>query len=155
MTSRAARIREPVVPTAQEAALARETSRVLAAHLDVHEPLQVQIIEDRQTGEKLSLPGPAVRLLLDILTEMAAGNAVTLIPVHAELTTQQAADVLNVSRQFLVGLLEADELPFRKVGTHRRVLFEDLMRYKANIDQKRQKVLDELVGESEKLSMGY
>ena len=155
MNNIATRTREPVVPTAQDAALARETSRVLAAHFDAHEALQVQIIEDQQTGEKLSLPGPAVRLLLDILTEMAAGNAVTLIPVHAELTTQQAADVLNVSRQFLVELLEARQLPFRKVGTHRRVLFEDLMRYKDGIDQERQKVLDELVRESEKLEMGY
>ena len=155
MSTVAMRTREPVVPTAHEAALARETSRLLAQHLDAHRELEVQIIEEAETGEKLTLPAPAVRLLMDILTEMAAGNAMTLIPVHAELTTQQAADVLNVSRQFLVGLLEARDIPFRKVGTHRRIRFEDLMMYKQRIDDERRKVLDDLAGEAEKLDLGY
>lgn len=143
------------MPTAEEAALARETSRLLAQHLRGRQALDVQIVEDTETREKLTLPAAAVRLLMDILTEMAAGNAVTLIPVHAELTTQQAADVLNVSRQFLVDLLEAGDIPFRKVGTHRRVLFEDLMTYKKRIDNERRKALDELTSEAEKLDMGY
>ncbi len=147
--------REPVIPTAHDAAVAREASRMLAAHLDQLEALKFQIIEDKKTREKVSLPASAVRLLIDILTEMAAGNAVTLIPVHAELTTQQAADVLNVSRPFLVNLIEEGKIPHRKVGTHRRILFEDLMRYKKQIDNDRQKVLDELVKEAEKLHMGY
>ena len=151
----ASRTREPVIPTAHDAAVAREASRMLAAHLDQLEALTFQIIEDKKTHEKVSLPASAVRLLIDILTEMAAGNAVTLIPVHAELTTQQAADVLNVSRPFLVNLIEEGKIPHRKVGTHRRILFEDLMRYKKQIDNDRQKVLDELVKEAEKLHMGY
>lgn len=147
--------REPVVPTAQEAAIAKEASRMLATHIKHLPDIRFQILEDRKTSENLTLPPTAIRMLLDILTEMAAGNAVTLIPVHAELTTQQAADVLNVSRPYLVTLLEEKKIPYRKVGTHRRILFEDLMRYKKQIDADRRAALDQLTKEAQELNMGY
>lgn len=147
--------REPVIPTAQESAIAKEASRALATHLKHLPKLHFQILEDRATPEKLVLPTAAIRMLLDILTEMAAGNAVTLIPIHAELTTQQAADALNVSRPFLVSLLEEKKIPYRKVGTHRRILFEDLMRYKKQIDADRCAALDQLTKEAQELNMGY
>ncbi len=155
MATMTSRTREPIVPTAQDAAIAREASRMLAPYIDHLENLRFQVGEERKASQKLSLPASAIRLLLDLLTEMAAGNAVTLIPVHAQLTTQQAADVLNVSRPFLVSLLEEGKIPHVKVGTHRRILFEDLMRYKNNVDRERRKVLDELVTQSEALGMGY
>ena len=155
MATMTTRTREPIVPTAQDAAIAREASRMLAPYVEHLESLRFQVGEEKKVTQKLLLPATAVRLLLDLLTEMAAGNAITLIPVHAQLTTQQAADVLNVSRPFLVSLLEQGKIPHVKVGTHRRILFEDLMRYKKNIDMDRQKALDELVKESEKLNMGY
>jgi len=128
---------------------------MLAPYIDHLENLRFQVGEERKASQKLSLPASAIRLLLDLLTEMAAGNAVTLIPVHAQLTTQQAADVLNVSRPFLVSLLEEGKIPHVKVGTHRRILFEDLMRYKNSVDRERRKALDELVTQSEALGMGY
>lgn len=155
MATMTTRTREPIVPSAQDAAIAREASRMLAPYIDHLENLRFQVGEDKKATQKLSLPASAIRLLLDLLTEMAAGNAVTLIPVHAQLTTQQAADVLNVSRPFLVNLLEEGKIPHVKVGTHRRILFEDLMRYKKSVDRERQKALDELVKQSETLGMGY
>jgi excisionase family DNA binding protein len=146
---------EPVAPTETEALLARETGRRLANHVRTRQHLRIRIMDDDQAGDILSLPASAVRLLLDILTEMAQGNAITLIPVHVELTTQQAADLLNVSRPHLVGLLEDGKIPYRKVGTHRRILFEDLMAYKKRVDHAREQVLDQLVEEAQELDMGY
>src|SRR5262249_33133584 len=97
----------------------------------------------------------AFRLFAGILTQKAEGNALTLIPVHAELTTQQAADVLNVSRPYLIELLEKGAIPHRKVGTHRRVLFQDLMAYKNQTDQARLKALAELSAIDQELGLGY
>ena len=143
-------LNEPIAPSEEESSLARESSRSLSSlttrNLNVHLP---------ETDEDIVLPASAVRLLVDLLSAMADGDAVTLIPIHAELTTQQAADFLSVPRPFLVKLLEGNKLPFRKVGTHRRILFKDLMDYKHQIDEARIKTLDELAAQAQELDMGY
>jgi excisionase family DNA binding protein len=84
---------------------------------------------------------------------MAQGNAVTLIPIHAELTTQQAADILGVSRPFVVKEIEEKRLPARKVGTRRRVMFGDLMNYKQRSDAGRQQALEKLAALDEELGL--
>ncbi len=102
------------------------------------------------------MPFSVFPLLADILTEMAQGHAVTLIPVHSELTIQQAADLLNVSLPYLIDLLDKDQIPLRKVGTHRRILFQDIMAYKQQTDAARLKALEELSALDQELGgMGY
>jgi excisionase family DNA binding protein len=146
---------EPVAPSEKDTALAKESSRQLAPLLGARRELALQILKDGHPSEPVLVPTVAVRLLVHILTEMAKGNAVSLIPIHAELSTQEAADLLNVSRPFLVKLLDDGKIPVRKVGTHRRVLFSDLMEYKKLSDQQRQKALEALAAEAQELNMGY
>lgn len=103
----------------------------------------------------ITLPANVARLLLDILVQMAEGKAITIIPTQAEITTQQAASLINVSRPFLVQLLETNEMPFRKVGTHRRVLLSDVLAYKERIDTARKQCLDELAALSQEIGLEY
>ena len=140
---------EVAVPTPAEARMAEESGRILAAHS--RGELRVRLDD----GSALVLPTAVTRLLNHILTEMAAGNAVTLTPIHAEMTTQEAADFLNVSRPHLIGLLERGELPFRRVGTHRRVRFGDIEAYRQKLQADRAKVLDDLAALSQDLELGY
>lgn len=144
------------LPSEKEAELAKESSRALSLHMKSRsETQEICIVDDKGEHEAVKVPAAAMRMLLDILAEMAQGNAVSLIPVHAELTTQEAADLLNVSRPHLVRLIESGDIPFRKVGTHRRVRYEDVMKYKKGMDEAREKVLDELAKQAQELGMGY
>lgn len=134
--------------------VARASSERLASFLHTNRPLTFRVA-GAHSEEVVVLPTCAGALLLEILEDMAAGSAVAILRRDAELTTQQAADFLNVSRPFLVRLLERGIVPFRKVGTHRRVLFEDLRRYKDTTDDARRKALDDLAADAQELRMGY
>lgn len=144
-----------VTPNATETMLARETSHRLAALLGEQTEYQIQLVDDEHSSEPLTIPAAAMQLLAEVLSEMANGHSVTLLPVQTELSTQQAADLLNVSRPYLIGLLEKGELPFHKVGTHRRLRLQDLLTYKQQVYAARLAVLDELAAEAQKLNMGY
>lgn len=146
-----------VTPSEADSLAARDSSRRLAPYLAKKRKMRVQVVPEggKAEAESLPLPAPVLDLLFAILTEMAEGNAVTLIPIHAELTTQQAAELLNVSRPFLVELLEKGKIPHRKVGTHRRILFRDLMAFKQRSDARRKKALDELAAQAQAEDMGY
>ena len=141
-------------PSLADAEAARVSSERLAAFLRNDRALTLSVAGDHGR-ETIELPPPVGALLLEILEDMAAGSTVAVLRNDAELTTQQAADYLNVSRPFLVGLLEAGDVPFRKVGTHRRVRFEDLRRYKDATDAARRSALDELAADAQELDMGY
>jgi excisionase family DNA binding protein len=145
-----------VTPTEEDTTLAETSSQKLASY--VHNPdvaMTIGVLQEGSLGETVVIPSGAFRLLVEILTQMAQGNAVTLIPVHAELTTQEAADLLNISRPYFVGLLEAGEIPYRKVGLRRRIRYQDLVAYKEQIDLARMKDLEELAQQVQDLNMGY
>jgi len=142
------------LPTAQEAEEAKITSRALSKYAH-NERLHLKIASNNNESEDLILPGYAINLLLVMLTEMSKGNAITVMPIHAELSTQETAELLNVSRPHLVDLLEQGKIPFRKVGTHRRVLAKDVFDYKQRIDEARLKALDDLAAQAQELGMGY
>jgi excisionase family DNA binding protein len=152
-----------VAPTLADAEVAQESSRALARMRDQFSAKTVafKIMTPDPKGNKkiheetVTVPTAAFRLLANILTEMAKGHAVTLIPVHAELTTQQAANVLNVSRPFVIQLLKEGKIPHHLVGTHRRIRYEDILNYKRDIDKKRMATLEELAKQAQELKMGY
>lgn len=122
---------ETVAPSEADATLARESSRLLAARkLGRKKSVRIRLLDDGDEAEALTVPVSTLRLFQRLLTEMSQGNAVTLIPTHAELTTQQAADLLNVSRPYVVKLLDEAKIPSRTVGKYRRVQFDDLIAYK-------------------------
>jgi excisionase family DNA binding protein len=142
----------PTLPTEMDATLAKETSRLLAPRMRSKTPLSFRI-GDAAKEETLQLPAPAVKMLVRILEEMARGNAVTLIPVHAELTTQEAADMLNISRPSLIQLLDEGKIDYRKVGTHRRIRFDALMAFKRQADAERRAALAELAAYDQEIGI--
>ena len=142
----------PTPPSDEDRQIAAESSRLLASLIGRGDKAKIRIIDGE---EDITVPVSAMRMLVDILAHMADGEAMALIPQHAELTTQQAADFLNVSRPFFVKLLEEGKLEFHKVGSHRRVYFRDLVEYKEQSMDERRKILDELAKQSQELKMGY
>lgn len=102
-------------------------------------------------GELIPLPESIFYLLKQVVEVMAQGDAITLVPVGRELTTQQAADLLNMSRQYLVRLLDDKQIPFSRTGKHRRLKIEDVLRFKAQRDLERHAALDDLAALNQEL----
>lgn len=145
---------ELVAPTEADARLARESAGRLARQLaKANGSMQLRVTDPDGISETVTIPAAAFRLLVTILAEMASGNAVRLIPHHAELTTQEAAELLNVSRPYLVRLLDEGRIPFHRVGTHRRVLFKDVVAYRAEHRRARGAALDELTRLDQELGL--
>jgi excisionase family DNA binding protein len=137
-------------PDEKEISLARDGKKILET-----KDAEIEIVLHREKEMKIALPKSAVRVLIEALTYISEGREVVVKPLNEELTTQKAAEFLRVSRPFLIKLLESGEIPFRKVGKHRRVSLSDLENYKQRIDEKRIKVLAELAEQAQNLGMGY
>ena len=146
------------LPTAEDSEQAKDSSRVLAQALASYsddDRVRMTIQSNSGISDELVLPGDIMNLLLTVLTQVSQGNAISLVPMHQEISTQQAADLLSVSRPHLVKLLEQNSIPFRKVGSHRRVKLTDVMTYRNTIDKERHKTLDELSGLSQDIGMDF
>lgn len=141
-------------PTAQDVSLARISGQNSARFARPQKPLSLKV---REAGREqpIELPAGAVAILMDVLEAMAAGHGVTIIPDTAELTTVEAAAILNVSRPFLIKLLDEKVIPHSLVGKHRRILVDDVVAYKDRIDAEREDVLAELTAHAQENDMGY
>jgi excisionase family DNA binding protein len=147
---------ETALPVEREVAAAVESQRALAAFLSTQfETQRIQIFDAKNQAHLVELPTSALRLLVDVLSELAEGNAVKVVPIHAELTTQEAADMLNVSRPHLVKLLESGALAFHKTGKHRRIRFADLMVFKTEQDRASAQAMEALAKQAQELQLGY
>lgn len=151
-----AALRELELPDRTAAEQAAQAVADLTAFLMAHPTptTRVRLCADEADGEtQVVIPAVAFRFFVDVLAELANGNAVTVAPVHAELTTQQAADLLNVSRPYLIKLLDEQQIPFRRVGNRRKVQLVDVLEFKRRDDEHRQKVLDDLTREAVDLGL--
>lgn len=137
-------------PSKKDKKLAQSSVDVLK-NLNVGKNSAKLVINETQ----VELPVSAVKLLLEALGQLAQGNALTMIPRHASLTTQEAADLLNVSRPYLVKLLDSGEIPFTRTGNRRKLLAEDLFRYKNLTTKRSNQAIDELVEQAQNLGMDY
>lgn len=145
-----------ILPLEKEVEAAVQGQRELASLLSTKfETQRIDIFDKEDNPHTLVLPTSALRLLVDILGELAIGNAVKVVPVHAELTSQEAADLLNVSRPHLVKMLEEGAIPFTKTGRHRRIRFSDLIAFKQRRDEESQEAMEALAQQAQALGMGY
>lgn len=155
MATRRNQLLKPYALTAREAQGARESSVAIADFVQGDEqPITLRLL-DRRTGEQVEAPvaAAALHLLTQALAQMAEGHAVTLLPLDAELSTQQAADLMGVSRPYFVKLLEEGRIPFRKVGAQRRVRSEALQRYLAEYQQQAAEAVATMTADAQRLGL--
>ncbi len=142
------------LPDPMEVELAKTIGPALSELQQMQKGHELKLVFRKGSEEvELAFPIRAFHLLVKIMEQMALGNSVTLIPLHAQLTTQEAADLLNVSRPFVIKLLNERKIPYIKVGTHRRVEFKDLMAFKEKMAAESEKARDELAQLGQELDM--
>ncbi|XLZ68833.1 helix-turn-helix domain-containing protein [Massilia sp. SR12] len=143
----------------EDVELAKEAQRCLVAALDHSRAVRIALVadgvNDLSDAPVLTLPPKVLRLFAEVLGSLAQGKAVAVMPKELDISTQEAAMYLNVSRPYLVKLLDSGAIPHHKVGAHRRVRFEDVKQYKEQRSQRSQKTLQELADQAQDLDMGY
>jgi excisionase family DNA binding protein len=143
------------IPSMHDMQLAAASRQTLAALTQTTGDLTITVTVDKGAASEMRIPDSALRILFVALSEMAFGNGMSLLPLNAELTTQPAAELPNVSRPYLVGLLKKGEMPFRFVGNQPWVRLQEVMAYKARSDADRSTALDELARLGQEVGIGY
>lgn len=147
---------EAKLPSAEEAAIAKASSQELSAFIATkHETLPLSITDSEGVKHDVEMPVTALKLLVNVLTELGDGNTVKLIPIHAELTTQEGADMLNISRPTFIKLLDEEKIPYHHTGNRRKVKFVDVKTYQERLEAQRRATLDELSALDQELGLGY
>ncbi len=141
--------REPILASESEA----HAIQKLEVALSQHAPNTATVRLIGPNGDSLDLPVSVYTLLRHLVHDLAQGHAVTIMPIETELTTQQAADLLNVSRPFIVKLLESGEMPFHTVGTHRRIYLHDLLEYRKRRSENRRQYFARAAQEAQNMGL--
>ncbi|QJE00051.1 helix-turn-helix domain-containing protein [Massilia forsythiae] len=143
----------------EDVELAKAAQRCIVSALDHSRAINIAILEDGverlEDSPVLKLPPTVLRLFADMLGSLAQGHAITIMPKELYVSTQEAAMFLNVSRPYLIRLLEDGKIPYHKVGTHRRIKFEDAVAYKDQRQKASRDALQELADQAQELDMGY
>ena len=144
------------LPSAEEIALAKLSSQELSAVMQANGDVQqINVVGKDGENHQLQLPASAVKLMIELLTQLGQGNSVNITPIHAEMTTQEAADLLNMSRPTFIKLLDTGDIPHSRKGNRRKVAFVDVMKFKQEMDERRLTTLDELTALDQELELGY
>ena len=144
MSAKAAHVFDDRMPSSAEIDSANQLRQILAGQIQDDRPTHLKLVLDAGTRADLVLMPAVARSLMELLRYVGSGRAVTIVPTDEMLTTQQSADILNVSRPYLVKLIEDGQIPHTKVGRHRRVRAEDIFRYRRKRDTERAAALSEL-----------
>lgn len=139
-------------PTKAEQKIAQESYFVLSSVLRNIEEGDTEI-EIEETKERLKIPYKALKFLGEILKAMSEGKPVSIVPVATEVTTQKAAEILGCSRPHIVKLLEDGKINYTKVGKHRRILFEDLLKYKKEMKSEQKKHIIDIMSFDEEIGL--
>ncbi len=139
-------------PTKEEQRIAKESYLALSATLESLQTVNPEI-EIEETKEKIKIPLKALKLLATILKATSQGKPISIVPIATEMTTQAASELLGCSRPHLISLLETGEIPFIKVGKHRRIKYEDVAQYKAQMYSKQRKRIIEMMKMDEDLGL--
>ena len=151
------RAREVVPPpiSPEEAEMARVAQRCIMAALDHSRAVQITLTTDKGEHPTVAVPPAALKLIGQVLGAMSEGRPIMLIPAQQEFTTVEAAHFLNVSRPFVIKEIEAGRLPYRMVGTHRRIAFEDLVAYGKKMREKQTAALERMAENARELGLEY
>jgi excisionase family DNA binding protein len=141
--------------TAEEAEMARTAQRFIVESLDRSRAASITLTSDTGDAPSISVPTKTLRLIAELLGLMAERRPVSLTPLNHELSTVEAAQFLNVSRPFVIKEIEEGRLPHRKVGTHRRVQFSDLLIYAKAMHTQQQQALQRLADNAAELGLDY